>query len=306
MIASGHRPRHGDRTWFGSGRAALAFVLEQRVRPRRLHLPTLCCPSLLLMLAQRLPSLETAFYRVDRNLSPHYPATLEPDEALLAIHYFGYHASVPTDLGGTVIEDHSHALLAPPERRGDVVFASCRKLYPVADGGWLDGFHNPVYEPGAKLAAWLRLDARDWADLREAENMLDRHTGIDDISSQSLVVLHACDAGELAQRRRRNDASLRRLLDVGSPLRAHAEAECPLAHFRVFESRERRDTLRERLSARGIHTSLQWIVHPDVMRRGDIAADAVWWAERHLAFPIGPHLVDGDMQAIAEAVGAQA
>lgn len=299
-IASYRPPLQGDRTWFGSGRAALIWLLRDRLKARRLLLPAIVCPALAEALRLRLPALELEFYGVGADLRANYPAQLDADSALVITHYFGYHAEVPRYAQGWVIEDRSHTLLKPPQLHGAFAFASLRKLYPVADGGEVLGSHRVRYEPDTNAQGSDRQGRSSWAEAQQDEQALDRWPPVCDISSASLRTVLSTDTHAAVERRRRNESLLRDGLPVGAPLPAYSTRECPLTHLRLFESERERDWLRQRLMDQGIYTSIQWPTSRQ-LPPGEIRQQAETWARLHLAFPVGEHLDDEDMLRIIDA-----
>lgn len=286
VIASKLPPRRADRTYFSSGRAAFSFLVAEVVRPRRVWLPTFTCWSLVSAMQRRFPGVELAFYAVDRELECRYPAALEPDEMLVFIHFFGRENRAELPRGGVLLEDVSHAFLSRFPRRGDHLFGSLRKLFKIGDGGFVEGFFNPIYEPSRKLDTWLRYEALDWRDLREAENMLDREWTVSDISSQSLAVLLATDESEARRRRVENERFLAERLTVGRAQVEFRDGEVPLLHQRMLPSPEERDSLRRHLSSQGIFTSIHWPTHPLARERGPGIADVLWLEAHTLAIPV--------------------
>ena len=115
------------------------------------------------------------FYSVDRKLQCQWPKDIEPGDALVYIHYFGHVSKVPDVSENCVLlEDVSHQLLPRSDEDRAWRFGSLRKTFRIADGGIVYGRHSPVYESDDGLSTWLRGCSRDWRDLREAENMMDR------------------------------------------------------------------------------------------------------------------------------------
>lgn len=303
-IASRLPPARPTMTWFSSGRAAFAWVMREQIAPRRLHLPTLICWSLVNVLKTHFPQTEVSFYPVRRDLRSDAPTDLEPDEALLHVHYFGHRIPVPPDIGqGTLLEDCSHQVCSFEPTNAAYAFGSLRKIYPTADGGFLRGGFNPVYEPDRRLDAWLRREAIDWKDLREAENMTDRHWSVSDISGQSLTTVLTSDDAAIRHQRTANESILARELTVGTPMKPYAADECPLLHNRLLSSTAERDSLRRFLAERGIFCSIHWPVHPlvrDVAESVDIT-DAVLIEEHVLSFPVSQNFGSAEMERICEA-----
>lgn len=306
-IASRLPPAQPTMTWFSSGRAAFAWVVREQIAPRRMHLPTLICWSLVNVLRSHFPQIELSFYPVSRDLQPAWPEDPAPDDALLHVHYFGHRIPGPTATGSsTVLEDCSHQVCSFETANAAFAFGSLRKIYPTADGGFLRGRFNPVYEPDRRLDAWLRREAIDWKDLREAENMTDRHWSVSDISGQSLTTVLTSDDADIRRRRSANEAMLARELTAGTAMKSYAAEECPLLHNRLLSSPAERDSLRRFLAQRGIFCSVHWPVHPLVREAAEHVdiTDAVHIEEHVLSFPVSQNYGAAEMQQICEACDA--
>ncbi len=292
LIASRLPPRQSDRTWFCTGRAAFAWLMENVVRARmdvrRIWLPTFCCWSLIDTVVRRLPDIELLFYPVNPKLQCEYPE-IEPGDVLLYIHYFG-HRNFPPEVpaGAILLEDDSHVLIPSEPASGHFGFGSLRKVFRIADGGFIYGEYHPVYEPSRNLPAWLRRNARDWRDLREAENMQDRETPIADMSSQSMAAMAQYDLVTSALQRQQNEQYLRNHFPAGEPLVSFRNDEVPLLHNIVLKNQSDRDSLKSFLAERAIFCSIHWPVHPLVRQHSNQAwtADAIWLEEHVLSIPI--------------------
>ena len=90
IIASKLPPKKTNRTYFNSGRAAFAFLIDQLIKPRRVYLPAYTCWSLVSTMQRRFPEIDLQFYPVCKDLTCHYPDYVEPDAALVFLHFFGY------------------------------------------------------------------------------------------------------------------------------------------------------------------------------------------------------------------------
>ena len=308
-FASRLPPKRSDCTWFSSGRAAFAWLLEDVVRPQRIFLPTFVCWSLVDVVLSKFPDVELSFYAVDRQLQSEFPPSLQETDALVFIHYFGHVAARPhPEVSCCVLEDASHLMLSNAERlptsQGEFRFGSLRKTYRVADGGFVSGAFLPQYESSRNLDAWLRLRGTGWADLREAENMTDRSWSVSDISSQSLAVALTTDEERVIRQRHLNHDFLDRHFGVGeSPIRFRA-AECPLLHYRTFSSQAERDSLRTFLASRQLFTSIHWPMHSYLRNRSDQfdISDALWLENHSLAVPISEDFKIADMEYVCDAV----
>jgi hypothetical protein len=303
IIGSKLPPEHADVTYFNLGRSAFAYLVEHVVRPKRVYLPAFTCWSLVSTTLKRFPKVELVFYPVDRNLKCQYPAGVAKDEMLVFIHYFGHEnraALPPSD--GCVLEDVSHALASQIPYRGDYIFGSLRKAMKVADGGFIRKFFNPIYEPSRKLDTWLRYEAVDWRDMREAENMIDRKWELTDISSQSLAVILTSNLDLVRLKRQKNERSLAKNLCVGRPLVEYRDHEAPLLHNRLFDSKKERDSVRAFLAGKGVFTSIHWPTHEQVRESGLDIEDVLWLEEHILSIPVSQDFGVNDMEYIANCV----
>jgi len=301
-LASRLPPERTGTTWFSSGRAAFAWLLQNELRPRRIYLPTLICWSLVNVLTRTRPDTEIRFYPVNRQLRPIWPDTLADDEAILFVHYFGYESPVPPT-SGILLEDCSHRPYSCHPVSDGYCFGSLRKIYRVADGGFLRGRFNPLYESDRHLDAWLRQQASDWRDLREAENMTDRHWKITDIGSQSLSTVLTADDSVIAQRRLQNERFLYNHLKVGNAVKPYDDSECPLLHHRYLPSSTERDSLRKYLMSQRIFTSIHWPAHPLLRQAQDSVdcTDAFAIEELALSFPVSQDFGEREMTSICDA-----
>lgn len=303
LIGSKLPPERTERTYFHTGRAAFSFLIEQVIRPKKVYLPTFTCWSLVSAMSRRFPQVELGFYPVRRDLTCIYPDRVREGEALVFIHFFGHEnvGELPS-CEGTLIEDFSHSYMSQISPRGHHVFGSYRKIMKVADGGFVRGFFNPLYEPSRKLDSWLRLEAKDWRDVREAENMLDRDWSITDIGSQSLEILLTANESLIRQRRRNNEQFLARNLSVGSPQVSFRQKECPLIHNRFLPTTEERDSLRTYLASNGIFTSIHWPTHERVHNCGLNIEDTLWVEQHVISFPVSHEYGVNDMEYICKCV----
>jgi len=303
IIGSKLPPIHGDNTYFNLGRSAFAFLISEIIKPKKVFLPSFTCWSLVSTIQNRFPEIELNFYPVDRTLQCYYPEKVKEKEMLVFIHFFGKeNKTTLPDSKGIILEDISHALTSRINYRGDYVFGSLRKSFKIGDGGIIRDYFNPVYESSQKLDTWLRYEAQDWRDMREAENMIDRQWEITDISSKSLEIFLTSNLDTIRLSRYRNDKFLSDNISVGKPLLIFRKNEAPLVHNRIFDTTKERDSLRKHLASKGIFTSIHWPTHK-LVRMSKINIDDVLWLESHiLSFPVSQDFNLNDMEYIAENV----
>jgi hypothetical protein len=303
IVASRLIPLRTDITYFGSGRAAFTYLIGDVVRPRRVWLPTFVCWSLISAMQQRFPKTPLKFYTVDRSLRCDWPST-EPGDAVVFIHFFGHISESPRlEDHCTPLEDLSHVLISPQTLTGHFGFGSLRKLFRIADGGQLLGRHSPIYEADDGLTVWLRATARDWRDLREAENMMDRRWQMTDMSSQSVALMLSRDVATIADQRRRNQRFLDEHFPVGQPLIAFRPDEVPLLQNVLLPDQKTRDDLRAFLATRGIFCSIHWPLHPLLRQLADEVdcTDAAWLEDHVLSIPIADDFEESRMADICQA-----
>jgi hypothetical protein len=303
LIASRLVPLRQQQTYFSSGRAAFTWLIRDAVRPKRVWLPTFVCWSLIQAMQQRFPQTPLMFYSVDRKLQSQWPNGTEPGDALVYLHYFGHRSEEPDVSSECILlEDVSHQLIPRVNVAGSWRFGSLRKTFRIADGGVVQGLHSPVYEPEDGLSTWLRGCSRDWRDLREAENMIDRGWRVSDMSSQSLAQMLASDPAKMAEQRCSNQRFLQAHLMVGEPLVSFREDEVPLLHNILMPDTESRNSLRSFLASREIFCSIHWPLHP--VLRNSVSADSedAAWLESHvLSIPVADDFDLSDMTRIVEA-----
>ena len=304
LIGSKLPPEHVDKTFFNSGRAAFAFLVGRVINPAKVYLPTFTCWSLVSTMEKKFPEIEVEFYPVRRDLTCFYPKFVRKNELLVFIHYFGQEntSQLPAS-EGTILEDISHSYISNIKYTGDYVFGSYRKILKVGDGGFINAYFNPIYEESKKLDTWLRYEAKDWKDIREAENMIDRDWQIADISSQSLAILLTANHDLIRLKRQRNEQFLSDNIAVGKPLIKYKSHECPLLHNRLLESQEKRDSLREFLAQKNIFTSIHWPTHKKVIESGEDIADTLWLESHIISVPVSHDYNLNDMEYIANCIG---
>jgi hypothetical protein len=306
VIASRLKPLSTDRTYFSSGRAAFCFLISHVVRPQRIWLPTFVAGSLVSAALQKMPGIELKFYSINRQLQLQSGFDPDPADAVVLIHYFGQVQTPPDFLSGNIVLNDLSHLLRLPELPGYASFGSLRKIFRIADGGVVLGNYQPAYESDLRLPVWLRRNARDWTDLREAENMMERDWVISDMSSQSLEVIRGTDINTVAELRIRQEQLLSEMLTVGQRLQTYADGEVPLLHNRTLSSVHERDSLRSFLAARGVYCSIHWPLHPELLRVQDQVdvSEAAWLADHILSIPISEDFTDRQLEQICGAFDA--
>ena len=304
LIGSKLPPTHVDKTYFNMGRSAFAFLVSEIIKPKKVYLPAFTCWSLVSTMQLRFPEIKLEFYPVKKDLSCIYPKKIKKGELLVFIHFFGHENKTPLPYSeGVILEDISHAIASKINHKGDYVFGSLRKIIKVGDGGFVNKYFNPVYEQSKKLETWLRYEAIDWRDMREAENMVDRNWEITDISSQSLEIFLTTNYDLLQHKRFNNEKYLYDNIKVGRPLLKYKNNEAPLVHNRILKSKKDRDSLRKFLAKKGIFTSIHWPTHNLVKNNKKIDVSDILWLESHIiSIPVSQEYNLNDMEYVVKSI----
>jgi len=304
IVASRLIPLRTDATYFSSGRAAFTYLLRDVVKPRRVWLPTYICWSLVSAMQTRFPETQLLFYPVDRQLNCQWPTNTDSGDAVVFVHYFGHACSKPDVPDHCVLlEDISHVLTPGLPINGQHAFGSLRKTFRIADGGVLLGRYHPFYESDDQLAVRLRWRARDWRDLREAENMVDRVWTMSDMSSQSMWRMLSVNVAAAAEQRQRNQRFLERHFPVGNPMISYRADEVPLLQNVLFSDTTTRDSLRSFLASRGIFSSIHWPLHPLLAQQANSvdSTEAAWLEQHVLSIPVADDFNETQMAFICDA-----
>lgn len=128
---------HKDALRLNTGRNCLEYVLISRGY-KKVFIPCYVC-DVVLEPFRRL-GVQYEFFHVDENLEIKDSISLNPDEALLYVNYFGlkqrYVESLAKVFGNRLIVDNTQAFFAKPVSGIDS-FYSCRKFFGVPDGAYL-------------------------------------------------------------------------------------------------------------------------------------------------------------------------
>jgi hypothetical protein len=307
-LRKGHNP-YPQAVAFNSARSAFkALVLARNLR--RVHLPVYICDVMPNVL--RGSGIEVLRYTLTERLElPELP-TLQADEALLFVDYFGLKADYIGEVlavryGKQLIVDNSQALFSKPQP-GIATLYSPRKFVGVADGGWLA--NAPADLPQAQSS---RSQARFTALLGRLEDAPQHHyatfqaleqalenDGVQAMAISTARVLDGIDYHEIARRRIDNLAYMRARLD---PLNRFAswpaQPVAALCYPLLVKSAEAATRLRAQLLDQHVYVPSYWREVLSSPTAPPIERD---WAQCLLPLPIDQRYNVDDMNRLADAI----
>lgn len=320
-----------------SGRSAIRLALRMMNCPSgsAVLLPSYLCDSMVQAVCDE--GLKPQYYAVNRDLSVNPNAlqrALTPQvSAIMAVGYFGA-APAETVLqfaksqGIPLCIDLSHSMLSDvatdsQSSDGQVVVASLRKLFPLADGGlvFAPGILPPSILDMPSRHAQLRTAAMIWksalttagswtnkpyrAAFLAAEDVLDHQAEITSISETSRVLLQLLDLAELRRRRITNYQVLlnasqqwgRKVVSLLPEL--SAQGICPLGFPVLCEDQESRNRLRTFLVQHGVFPPVHWITEAERLHE---FPDAKWLQDRTMTIPCDHRYEPDHMATVADLI----
>jgi hypothetical protein len=127
---------HKDALHLNTGRNCLEYILRAN-HYNKIYLPFYICESIF----EPIKKLDVKFdyYHIDENLDPVLTSTLNEDEVILYVNYFGAKKKTVEKLAGkfkNLVIDNTHDFFSSP-LEGIDTFYSARKFFGVPDGAYL-------------------------------------------------------------------------------------------------------------------------------------------------------------------------
>ncbi|WP_311970971.1 hypothetical protein [Pseudomonas baltica] len=293
---------------FNSARFALQALLQASVI-KRLYLPDYTCSTM--HDAALRSGVEVVRYPVDDQLQPVELPTLNADEHLQYVNYFGLKDDYIRQrlwpaLSGRLIIDNAQSLFSAP-LDGVPTLYSPRKFVGVPDGGWLvNGPADiPGLEPGSSegrtRALIGRLEAGPepfYGTFIEVEHSI-RDEGMRGMSALTARLLDGLDYSRIRARRQANFAVLRERLDGLNGFSLFAGVSAPMVYPLLLASAEQANQVRSALQQQRIYVATYW---RELLDDPALGAAARRWTECMLPLPIDQRYDDGDMERVAGAV----
>lgn len=282
-----------------SGRAALACLLANMPRPRRVWVPRMVCDTLLQPLHRA--GLSVCRYGCNAQFTPLLPDDVASDDLLILVNYFGLTGKAVEEAAAaapcSVAVDATTALYADTALPA---FYSLRKFLPVPDGGVACAPFALHAQPAETDDSTARLRpmqlraeqgaAAAYAAAEAAEATL--NTPAKRLSPQTRQLLQNIDTAAAARRRCENYRTLHRALGDLNRLELPAEApSAPLCYPLVSGIPDLRDSLIDA----GIALPLYW---PEVIAATHAADTENKLARTLLPLPLDQRYTASDMQRL--------
>lgn len=293
---------HSQAIALNTGRNALEYILRVRGY-KRVYLPYYSC-EVLLEPFKKL-GVEYAFYHINANLEADLHASLNSDEAILCINYFGLKQDHVNELvqryGKQLIVDNTQAFYAQPIDGIDT-FYSCRKFFGVPDGAYLYCDHeldadieqDQSWERMTHLLKRIDVSAEvAYTDFREQSVKL-KNNPIRKMSNLTHRIMASIDYDGVAGRRRQNyqllDEAIGNKNGIALPLSADA---VPMVYPFLTTDKQ----LRLRLIDNKVYVATYW---PNVSGWVNTDSTEYTLTTQLLPLPIDQRYGEGDLRRIIE------
>ena len=295
---------HSQAIALNTGRNALEYILRAHGY-KRVYLPYYSC-EVLLEPFKKL-GVEYTFYHINANLEADLQPSLNSDEAILCINYFGLKQDHVNALaqryGKQLIVDNTQAFYARPIDGIDT-FYSCRKFFGVPDGAYLycdkvlDAELEQDYSWERMTHLLKRIDVSAeaaYADFREQSEKL-KNNPIRKMSNLTHRIMASIDYDGVAGRRRQNyqllDEAIGNKNGIALPLSADA---VPMVYPFLTTDQQ----LRQRLIDNKVYVATYW---PNVLQWVKLASTEYTLATQLLPLSIDQRYGEDEMKRIIELI----
>lgn len=289
---------HSQAIALNTGRNALEYILRVRGY-KRVYLPYYSC-EVLLEPFKKL-GVEYTLYHINANLEADLQPSLNSDEAILCINYFGLKQDHVNALaqryGKQLIVDNTQAFYARPIDGIDT-FYSCRKFFGVPDGAYLycdkelDAELEQDYSWERMTHLLKRIDVSAeaaYADFREQSEKL-KNNPIRKMSNLTHRIMASIDYDGVAGRRRQNyqllDEAIGNKNGIALPLSADA---VPMVYPFLTTDQQ----LRQRLIDNKVYIATYW---PNVLDWINTDSTEYTLTTQLLPLPIDQRYGEGDLK----------
>ena len=320
--------------FFGSGRDALRALLLHGMQERgwrRLWIPSYFCQEVVKSMAST--GIEMTLYH-DSMMEPSLLISeddLRQGDALFVVNFFGMrdplaYDALPDDVD--IVEDHTHDPWSDWAWNSQAHFgvASLRKTLPVPEGGVLwsprglpgpgDAPTHAVRQKAARdkfaamvlKALYLEGHGVDKNVYRQLALDGERHIASDDVAGMTdatRALLGIFPTRRWREARRDNHAFFAAKLPDGDACRllpTASKACCPFSAILLFDSRERRDSVRHALIEQQIYPVAYWPLEKPVFPEAT-TEESIDLSHRVLSIHCDMRYQHADMERVARKIG---
>ena len=295
---------HSQAIALNTGRNALEYILRARGY-KRVYLPYYSC-EVLLEPFKRL-GVEYTFYHINANLEADLQPSLNSDEAILCINYFGLKQDHVNALaqryGKQLIVDNTQAFYARPIDGIDT-FYSCRKFFGVPDGAYLycdkvlDAELEQDYSWERMTHLLKRIDVSAeaaYADFREQSEKL-KNNPIRKMSQLTHSIMASIDYNDVAEKRRQNYLLLDKALGNKNGITLSLAADAVPMVYPFFTTDQQ---LRQHLIDNKVYVATYW---PNVLDWINTDSTEYTLTTQLLPLPIDQRYSEEEMKRIQRLV----
>lgn len=127
---------HKDLVSLNTGRNALIYVLKAK-NIKKVFIPKYICDSVINVLKRE--NIEFKYFNINSNFLPIFSKTLEKNEAILIVNYFGQLKNEKIKelkiKYKNIVIDNTQAFFQKPVQNVDTIY-SCRKFFGIPDGAY--------------------------------------------------------------------------------------------------------------------------------------------------------------------------
>lgn len=327
--------------FYGSGRQAFKSIIERLDPTTTYHVPYYLCEDVQSVVRDQCKHVRYYDNNIDLTVNTSEllsQLSYDTIQAILLIDYFGLKsheelaATIKKKFPHTIIiQDISHLSFIPHMLGlslyyGDYVFGSLRKVFPVPDGGFVEGdpLSGKKYSEDClnvvdiKLAGKLlknlfihnsefrkeEIDSMALGLSNRAEKLFAQQLSYSDISTISKIILHGTNYMGIYKQRRENYSVLREAIIKTCPscdLRIASELSAGMMPYQLpvlFPNMIIRNRMRDKLVRAGVFCSIIWELDPAVHSKG--GSEALKISKKILSLPVDQRYRTEDMLCIAK------
>lgn len=297
---------HEESIALNCGRNALAYIINSK-KIQKIKLPYLICSSI--PETCKRESISFGFYHIREDFFPEESLSLESDEWLYLINYYGQLDNEQIDRFvqkyERVIVDQAHSYFQPPVPGIDTIY-TCRKYFGVADGAFLytetkidhQLLQDESFDRMRFLLGRYERSASEFYPEYVDNNHSFSNEPIKIMSKLTRNLLHGIDYTKVQNTRERNYQYLQSSLSAANMLHLQSYPGTFMYPFMVDNGKPVRKALQEKR----IYIPLLW---PETLDITDPTNVEYQLASNILPLPIDQRYGEKEMEYLAESVMEQ-